>query len=169
MRTVASILLALAAVTAIWQVPVRRYQANLQRRQIDLLVARAEGSSSEHERRALALRAIELTHQPLETNPVDYKTLILKGAAEAAAGRGDEALATYRHALTVNERPETYAYMGVLQMERGEVDAAMANLLRAAEFNVVMTRLVAPSTQKLIYDELKKRKPQSLGKGQTNR
>ena len=169
MKLVASILLALAAATAFWQVPVRRYRANLDRRQIDLLVSRAEASASEAERRALALRAIELTHAPLETNPVDYKTLILKGVAEAAAGRDEAALATWRHSLTINERPETYAYLGVLQMERGEVDAAMTNLMRAAEFNVVMARLVAPSTQKLIYDELKKQKRLPQPKEQTDR
>ena len=157
MKSLATLLLAVASATAIWQIPVQRYRANLSRRQIEMLVVRAEASASEHARRTLALRAIELTHQPLEIDPTDYRTLILKGAAEAAAGRSDAALATYRHALTVNERPEIYAYMGILQMERGEVDDAMANLLKASDFDANLINLVAPSTQQAISAELKRR------------
>jgi tetratricopeptide (TPR) repeat protein len=168
-KTVASLVIVAALALAIVRVPVSRYRANLERTEVNRLLDRAEKATSEYEKRRLALAAIEKASRWLALDPADYKLLVARGAAEALAGSPDRAIETYQQALTLNERREIYTYLGVLQMNRGEVDAAIENLTRAAAFNTTTKRYVAPHTQYLIDKALEERRLRLVEKAEKKR
>ena len=74
--------------------------------------------------------------------PNDYEFAMLLAANEHWLGRRDEAEASYRRALELNERPEAYAQLALLALERGDVEAARRNLMTASVFNLSYSELV---------------------------
>jgi len=100
---------------------------------------------------ARATRNAEACRRCTELYPQDYEMLILLGMNERALGHPEESLRAYRRALALNERPEIYGHMAVVELQQGNVAAAREHLLRAATFSVVFTALVDEPLRSEVY------------------
>jgi tetratricopeptide (TPR) repeat protein len=85
-------------------------------------------------------------------DPHDYETLVYFGNAAEASGLLTLALSTYERALALNERPEIYARMAIVQFELGRPEEAQRNLSRASNFQIGYALLVADPVKTIVYD-----------------
>jgi tetratricopeptide (TPR) repeat protein len=72
----------------------------------------------------------------------DVGSDMLIAAAYRLLGRNDEAIRAYRHALTLDRRPEIYANLAVVELAAGDRNAARADFMRASLFNPWMIRTI---------------------------
>jgi len=79
--------------------------------------------------------AIPRLKECIDHDPGDFEAVYLLGTAAEIAGQQELALANYQKALDLNERPEIYASLGVLQLQMGQYEEAMQNLRQAILFN----------------------------------
>jgi tetratricopeptide (TPR) repeat protein len=70
----------------------------------------------------------------------DVATDMLIAATYRILGRHEEAIRTYRHALTLDRRPEIYANLAREELATGNRNGAREHYLRAALFNPWMIR-----------------------------
>jgi len=68
--------------------------------------------------------------------PGDWQAHFLAGAAYEVAGRVPTAEARYESALKLEERPEIYLALSLLQYANGEPEAGLRNAEKATGFNL---------------------------------
>lgn len=115
-----------------------RWQCSIEKNRIELWLEGARQSESIERRMAIARGQIPRLMQCVEHDPSDYETLFLLGVARRDAGQHEAALQAFSSSLALNERPETYLNVALLQFEAGNADEARRNLLRAVYFNLDM-------------------------------
>jgi O-antigen ligase len=136
------------AVAAIAVTCLAAYRVGWMRYRTEVVKKRAEERlyrdySSDYERLRVA-RAVTSELAPyFENDPADYQTLFMMATAADNLKRKGQALTMYERALSLNQRPEIYANIAVLQLELGRADAARDNMMRAAIFNVLYVEQVA--------------------------
>jgi len=59
----------------------------------------------------------------------------LIAANEQILGRDDDAIATYRRALTIARRPELYREIGIIHLRHGRMDEALDEFVTGGRFN----------------------------------
>ena len=150
-RVALAVLLFAVTVALIERVMVPRVRCNLAKGEINRIVRRFHRISDEYLRYNLARKNLARCDECLETFPEDYHLHLLRAANLRILGRYDEAVRTFEHALTLTERPEIYAQMGEVEMERGNVEAARRALLRAATFNIMYVETVDDPLKTEIY------------------
>lgn len=101
-------------------------------------------------RRARSLEAACL--RCLEVLPNDADFLALLASNQRMLGLYDEAERNYRRSLALNERAETYAYLALLQIDRGRLEEARANMYRACLFDITQSELVSSPMREEIYE-----------------
>jgi len=151
-RLILALAIAGAAVLTVYRGPVQRYRCNLDKRRAATMVDHAFKAQSEYERVELGRRAIDIANSWLQQYPADYELYVTRGGAEEIAGMKERALQSYQQAYALNQRPEVLLYMALVQFDQGQPEAAMANLTKAATFNMAVSRYVDPSTKQLIDD-----------------
>jgi tetratricopeptide (TPR) repeat protein len=79
---------------------------------------------------------------------------MLLGANLRILGRYEEAVRALEEALLLAERPEIYAQLGELEIERGHIEAARRAVLRASTFNLMYVYTVDPPLRDEIIAEV---------------
>lgn len=69
-----------------------------------------------------------------ETCPTDVRVPMLTGANEELVGRPEDAIRSYDHALTIEQRPEIYVARASVQLGLGRLDEAVKSYVQAARF-----------------------------------
>jgi hypothetical protein len=110
-----------------------------------------------HEREAIGRASISRLRECADYDEADYHSRFLLGMAAEAAGQKELALSQYRSALQLNERPEIYTRIGVLQLDARQPDEARRNLLRAVTFNAAFVRAVSPPLRTELLDAARNR------------
>ena len=111
---------------------VMRYQCDAEKKKTELWL---ETAPNPERAMAVARGAIPRLLQCVENDPSDYEALFLLGRARDEAEQKEAALQAFQASLAVNERPETFANVGILQLETGHAEEARANLLQAVFFH----------------------------------
>lgn len=138
---------------------VTRYQCSAEKKRTQLWMDSARQSETLDGRMAVARGAIPRLMRCVESDPSDYEALFLLGVAHSEAGQKEAAMRSFEAALALNERPEIYASMGILQLEAGRPEEGRSNLLHAAYFNFyMMADLVAPPFNRELYNAAEARR-----------
>lgn len=124
----------IAAAIGIYALCVVPYRANMLLAVVDRRSTLAESANPS--------RAAELAHENLRDLDIarpgvrlDPNWYLLYGANCETLGRWDEAASVYTAALRIDQRPEIYVSRGLVMLQLGKLDAAEADLTRAARFN----------------------------------
>jgi tetratricopeptide (TPR) repeat protein len=115
---------------------VPRYQCSVEKKRTEAWLATVSESRSPDRRIAVARQAIPRLLQCVERDPSDYEALFLLGVARREAEQQEAALQAFSSSLALNERPETYTSVALLQLERGQAEEARHNLRQAAYFHL---------------------------------
>jgi tetratricopeptide (TPR) repeat protein len=106
-------------------------------------------------RRARALAATCLRCLEVLPNDSEFRTLLASN--QRMLGQYDEAERNYRRSLELNERAETYAFLALLQLDRGRLEEARQNLYHACLFDMSVVELVSSPTREEIYEAVMRR------------
>lgn len=99
-------------------------------------VRRFSRSGDEQVRLEQARNNIAACRRCLALYPEDFQFHLLMGANLRILGNYDEALQSFERALVIAERPEVYAQMAEIEIERGRPDTARQYLRNAAMFDL---------------------------------
>ncbi len=134
-----------------------RYTCDIEKRSADRRLYRVFRSGTEAERSAVGRTTLARLRPCLERDPFDYQLRVSYGMAADAAGQKVLAMAMYRSALALNERPEILANLAEVQLEMGQPDEANRNLVRACSFHIAYARKVGEPMRSEIIAQVKAR------------
>ena len=134
---IAAVLCAVVALAIVRNV-VPRFQCSAEKKRTEGWLETARESGSLDRRIAVARDAIPHLLRCVERDPSDYEALFLIGVARREAEQNDAALQAFSSSLALNERPETYASIALLQLEMGKAEEARRNFRQAVYFNLDM-------------------------------
>lgn len=161
-RATLALLLVGSCVAAASRLVIPRLRCNLDKAQVNATTEITNGSADTYERTVRARRNAEVCRRCLALFPNDYEFHMLLGTNEYLLGEYARSEASFLRSLDLNERPETYAYLAVTQLERGKYTEARKNLVRASMFNMRFVDLVSYPLRDEVYDEVMQRH-RSLG------
>jgi Tfp pilus assembly protein PilF len=161
-RVALALLLATASIQMIVRVMVPRVTCNRAKGEMNRELRRRGRDGAEYERNLRARRNLKRCEECLAIFPEDYQLHLLRAANLQTLGRLDDAVATYRHALTLTERPEIYAQMGAAEIERGNIEAGRRALVQAATYNILYVMTVDEPLRDEIYQEVDARRARLL-------
>jgi tetratricopeptide (TPR) repeat protein len=101
-------------------------------------------------RRARRLETMCLRCLEILPNDPEFRTLL--GSNQRMLGQYDEAERNYRRSLDLAERAETYAFLALLQLDRGRLEEARQNLYHACLFNMSFVEMVSSPMREEIYE-----------------
>jgi tetratricopeptide (TPR) repeat protein len=150
-RALLALLLVAALMAVIAKAMVPRLQCNLAKGRMNREVRRFSGSGDEYERITQARANVEVCRHFLTIFPEDHQLHMLLAANLRILGNLDEAVESFQHALALTQRPEIYAQIGELEIERGNIEAARAALTKAATFHMFYVEAVDEPLRSEIY------------------
>lgn len=93
----------------------------------------------------------------LEALPNDSEFRTLLASNQRVLAQYAEAERNYRRSLELNERAETYAFLALLQLDRGRLEEAKQNLYHACLFDMTQVELVSSPLREEIYEAVMRR------------
>jgi hypothetical protein len=130
-----ALLLAAAATAVVLRVAIPRWQCNLDKGRINREVRRLSRTGDEYERITRARANVAKCRECIELFPQDHQFYLLLAANLRILGEREEAIRTLQHAITLVERPEMWAQIGELEIERGDIEAGRTAIMTAATFD----------------------------------
>lgn len=135
-RVLLALLLATAATAVVLRVAVPRLECNLAKGRINRDVRRMGRTGNEYERVALARANAATCRECIALFPQDHHWYMLLGANLRVLGDRDAALQSFQQALNLIERPEIYAQIAEIEIERGNIEAGRKALMTASIFQI---------------------------------
>jgi len=135
-RFLLALMIAAAATAVVVRVAIPRLECNLAKGRINRDVRRLSRTGNEYERIALARANAATCRKCIALFPQDHHWYMLLGTNLRVLGDSEAALQSFRHALTLIERPEIYAQIAELEIERGNIEAGRTALMRASIFQI---------------------------------
>jgi tetratricopeptide (TPR) repeat protein len=135
-RALLALLLAAAATAVVVRVAIPRLECNLAKGRINRDVRRMGRTGDEYARITLARSNVITCRVCIERFPQDHHWYMLLGANQRVLGERDEAIRSFQQALALIERPEIYAQIAELEIERGNVEAGRTALMTASIFQI---------------------------------
>lgn len=123
-------------------------------------------TSYERTRRAQTMAAACL--KCLKVFPNDAELWTLLASNQHVLGQYAEAERNYRRSIELNERAETYAFLALLELDRGQVEEARRNLFRAGVFDISLLELVSSPMKEELYEAVMQRHEKLRGSRPTN-
>jgi tetratricopeptide (TPR) repeat protein len=148
--SVATFVVAVSVLAAV-QVVVPAYTCNREKARVNGATLPADTGTNTGQELRRARELAESCRHCLDKIPNDPDFHTLLGMNEHLLGRYDEAETNYRRALALAERPETYAYLALLQLEAGRLEEARQNLYHACLFDITLVELVSSPMREEIY------------------
>ena len=153
-RILLALMLAVAATALVVRVAIPRVECNLAKGRVNRDVRLMSRTGDEYRRIALARTNAAICRRCIERFPQDHHWYTLLGANQRVLGERDEALASLRHALSLMERPEIYAQIGELEIERGNIETGRAALMTAATFEIFYIEYVSEPMRSQIQNAI---------------
>ena len=135
-RFALALLLAAVSTAVVLRVAVPRWECNREKGRINREVRRMWRTGDEYERIRRARANVAACRACLTQFPQDHQMHMLLASNLRILGERDEALRTLQHAISLVERPDMWAQIGELEIERGQIDAGRAALMTAASFDI---------------------------------
>jgi tetratricopeptide (TPR) repeat protein len=118
-------------------------------------------SSYEQTLRARRMAAVCARCLGIFPNDPDFRVLLASN--QHILGQYQDAERNYRLAIELNERPDAYAFLALLELDQGRVEEARRNLYHAALFDMSFVELVSSPMREEVYAEVMKRHEQMRG------
>ncbi len=135
-RFVLALMLAAVSTAVALRVAVPRWECNREKGRINREVRRMWRTGDEYERIARARANVARCRACIVRFPQDHQMHMLLASNLRILGERDEAIGTLQHAITLSERPDMWAQIGELEIERGNIEAGRAALMTAATFEI---------------------------------
>jgi tetratricopeptide (TPR) repeat protein len=132
-----------ASLAVVARVLFPRYVCNRDKELVNTRTFDLERSSGDAERKAGARELVAMCTRCLEQFPNDYEFHLLRASNLEMLGDLQGAEAGYRRSLELNERPETYGYLALCELQQGKIEDARKHLLRGGLFNLSVVELVS--------------------------
>jgi hypothetical protein len=142
LRALLALSVAVAAMALVVRGVVPRIECNREKGRMNREVRRFTRPGGESIGAEQAHRNVLSCRRCLTIYPEDFQLQLLMGANQRVLGNFEEALGSYESALANAERPEVYAQMAEIELERGRPDAARTLLRKAAMFDVRYAQVV---------------------------
>jgi tetratricopeptide (TPR) repeat protein len=142
LRSLLAVVVTIAAIALIVRGILPRIECNREKGRINRQVRQFGRSGDENTRTAQASNNVAACRRCLAIYPEDFQLHMLVAANLRVLGNDEEALQSYEQARAIAERPEIYAQMAEIEIERGNLDAARRLLVSAATFNVMFVETV---------------------------
>ena len=152
LRTILAVAAVAASVLLAARLVVPRWWCNGQKGHVAGETQRESPQRAQHARELAAI-----CQRCLERFPNDYEYALLLAANEHWLGRNAEAEASYHRALQLNQRPEAYAQLALLAIERGDVEGARRYLTSAALFHLEYAQRLGEPLQTEVQTYVKER------------
>lgn len=128
--------------------------------------ARLRSVPSSHIRNTELVKLRDRCRRCLSSFPNDYQFEMLHGYIERLLGNTESAERSLRRSLSLCERPETLAYLGLLQLESGRTEDARKTLFRAAIFNLGVVAFISEPLKTEITVAVEDRRQQLIHRRQ---
>lgn len=142
LRALLALSVAVAAIALIVRGVVPRIECNREKGRINREVRLSSRSGGEPIPMEQAQRNVLSCRRCLTIYPEDFQLQLLMGANLRVLGNFEEALLSCERALAIAERPEVYAQMAEIELERGRLDAVRPLLRKAAMFDLRYAAIV---------------------------
>lgn len=142
-RPIVALFVIAASGGAALRLVIPRYRCNADKAIANASTILVQEELAGYERMAKAREVAEICRRCLERVPNDYEFLNLLASNEEVLGDHEHAEKSYQRSISLNARPESYAYLGLIQLERGRVDEARRNLYYGALFNLSVVELIS--------------------------
>jgi tetratricopeptide (TPR) repeat protein len=157
LRTLAAVLVVVASAAAAWHLVIPRLRCNRDKAIVNTWTIRLNRQGVDSQSVMKARELAEMCRRCLELFPNDYEFELLLGSNESFVGDHERAEQTFLRSLALNERPETYAYLALTQLDEGKVDEARKNLYLGALFNLTVVELISDPLQSEIAQAVTER------------
>ena len=149
---------AAAAVLAAWAVfhfAWHPYRCNAEVSAIEAATLAAEQVADTYGRTVRARRNLQRLAGLRESCGNEVRVPVLIGANQEILGRLPDAELMYRKALSIEQRPEIYTALARVQIQRGQIDAAVESYTTAARFHrPVLDEIRSEELQRRILERL---------------
>lgn len=142
-RAFLALTLAAAAIAMIVKVAIPRLECNLAKGRVNREMKRLAQMGDEYDRLSRARKNVATCRACMAMFPYDHHWHLLLAANLRILDERDEAILSFQRALALTERPEIYAQLAQLEIERGNISEGRAALLRAATFQIFYIDYVA--------------------------
>lgn len=132
-----ALLTVIAAITLVVHKILPRIECNRDKGRINRSVRRFSRTGDENARMAQARNNLAACRRWLAMYPEDFQLHMLTAANLRILGSPDDALRSFENALAIAERPETYAQMAEIELERGNLEAGRRHMLKVATFSML--------------------------------
>lgn len=142
LRALLAVAVVIAAAVSAWRLVIPRYRCNRDKAIVNATTILLESGPADYERTVKARRLAETCRRCLERFFEDYEFHLLLASNQWLMGDFEGAERSYRNSLALNERPETYANLALMQIEMGKTAEARKNLYHASLFHLAACELV---------------------------
>ena len=150
LRSMVALAVAIVAGIALVRVPWALLRCNIEKRHAEQLIDQSATILSDFERQRAAAEETDRLERCAVAFPADWQVHFLMANLHQIAGRKPAALHSYELALALEQRPEIYYGISLLQFENGQTAEAIANAEKAATFNLKF----ADQYQRQLRDQL---------------
>ena len=99
-------------------------------------IPRWQCGADKYERLQRARANVARCRECIARFPQDHQLHMLLASNLRILGERDEAIRTLQHAIALSERPDMWAQIGEMEIERGNLDAGRDALITAATFEI---------------------------------
>jgi predicted TPR repeat methyltransferase len=150
LRSLLALAVVIVAGIAVVRVPWALQRCNIEKRHAEQLIDRSQTIVSDFDRQRVAAEETARLERCAVACPADWQVHFLMATLHQIAGREPAALHSYELALALEQRPEIYYGMSLIQLENGQAAEGLANAEQAARFNLQFADLY----EKQLRDEL---------------
>ena len=135
-RIVLALMVVAASTAVVLRVAIPRWQCGADKGRINREVRRMWRTGDEYERLQRARANVARCRECIARFPQDHQLHMLLASNLRILGERDEAIRTLQHAIALSERPDMWAQIGEMEIERGNLDAGRDALITAATFEI---------------------------------
>ncbi|HEX8410542.1 MAG TPA: hypothetical protein VF883_16880 [Thermoanaerobaculia bacterium] len=158
-RIAAVVIAALLGVWALVRFVYVPHRCNAGITAAEVATAAAEQTAADYDRLLRARRNLEVLAGLRESCATEVRVPMLTGANLEFVGRAEDALASYKEALRVDQRPEIYVEVARMQLELGQVDEAVASYVTATRYSpLVLDGIASEEVRRRVREQLDARR-----------
>jgi tetratricopeptide (TPR) repeat protein len=157
LRIAVALLAITASAIAAIRIAIPPWLCNLEKSRVNAATILADRARSSYEQSRRAYEMVQICETCLKRIPNDSEFRMLLGKNQHLLGKYDIAELNYRRALELTERPETYANLALLQLDRGQLEEARKSLHHAATFDMSYVEWVSQPMRQEIYHAVLRR------------
>ena len=164
LKALLAITFAGVAALAVVRGPIARQRCNVAKGNAQRVIERCRTIPSDAVRQPLAARAVPALRASCATSGADWESEYLLGTLQSLAGRRSEGIESYQAALVLQQRPEIYFSLSVVQMENGDPLNAMENARHAALFDIEFAEEYEPHFKNQLWNDFNDRQQRILAR-----